>query len=525
VTPLGAGRPTDETTSWQTLSSRIRLQPGPFQRARPAVHEQVASTRAINRELDVAGSERRRRLTAPDLWHPWLIVALALIGLSILFLVLTGARPSYDAYGWLVWGRQTLHWNLDTNGAPSWKPLTFLFTLPYALAGRGQQWLWMVTEVAAAFSGVVFAARIAYTLTGPREGRRHAPLAAGAIAGIGVLWIWDYWHLILIGSSDPMVVSLCLAAIDAQLSRRPRLAFVLLVLASLGRPEVWPFAFLFAVWAWFTIPSMRVMLPIGLLIIPALWFSVPALTSNSWHIAGDLALNSKHLLHGNKITGVIGRSLALFNLPVHLAALAAIAFAALRRDRAPLVLAGAAALWVAVEIVFALHGWSAVPRYLIEPAAIVAVLAGYAVGNALALTPPLPLVVRLAAVAAVVAFIVALIPAGGRRVRLTHGELTATRKSATRLDRLHAVIVRLGGPARILACGHPVTLVGNQSTLAWELGLNVGVVGYRPGREIDSGRPIVIFKPHGRGWQVRPVNTLAADRAACAALRTDTPLT
>ena len=52
-------------------------------------------------------------------------------------------EPGYDAYGWLVWGRQTLHWNLDTNGAPSWKPLTFLFALPYAPFGapsRGCGW-------------------------------------------------------------------------------------------------------------------------------------------------------------------------------------------------------------------------------------------------------------------------------------------------------------------------------------------------------------------------------------------------
>ena len=44
-------------------------------------------------------------------------------------------RPGFDAYGWLVWGRQTLHGNLNTDGAPSWKPLTFLFTLPYSLGG------------------------------------------------------------------------------------------------------------------------------------------------------------------------------------------------------------------------------------------------------------------------------------------------------------------------------------------------------------------------------------------------------
>ena len=48
---------------------------------------------------------------------------LALIAVSNAFLALTDARPAYDAYGWLVSGHQTLHWNLDTNGAPSWKPL------------------------------------------------------------------------------------------------------------------------------------------------------------------------------------------------------------------------------------------------------------------------------------------------------------------------------------------------------------------------------------------------------------------
>ena len=49
------------------------------------------------------------------------------------FVVLTGVRPAYDAYGWLVWGRQAVHLNLDLNAAPSWKPLPFLFTLPYSL--------------------------------------------------------------------------------------------------------------------------------------------------------------------------------------------------------------------------------------------------------------------------------------------------------------------------------------------------------------------------------------------------------
>ena len=54
-------------------------------------------------------------------------------------------RPGFDPYGWLVWGQQTLTGTLDTNAAPSWKPLPYLFTVPYALVGHYQLWLWMIT--------------------------------------------------------------------------------------------------------------------------------------------------------------------------------------------------------------------------------------------------------------------------------------------------------------------------------------------------------------------------------------------
>src|SRR6516162_5448274 len=74
-------------------------------------------------------------------WWPWVVLGVAVV--SALFVVVSDMRPSYDGFGFMVWGRQVLHWNLNTDGAPSWKPLPFLFTLPYAVAGRGQMWLWM----------------------------------------------------------------------------------------------------------------------------------------------------------------------------------------------------------------------------------------------------------------------------------------------------------------------------------------------------------------------------------------------
>ncbi|HWD74747.1 MAG TPA: hypothetical protein VG371_06375, partial [Solirubrobacteraceae bacterium] len=443
----------------------------------------------------------RRRLPG----RRWAYVVLLVVALSALVVVLTGIRPSYDGFGFLVWGRQVLHWNLNTDGAPSWKPLPFLFSLPYAVVGKIQMWLWMTTAVAGALGGAVLAARVAQRLTGPAPGRRFAPFVAGAFGAVGVLGIGTYSHLVLIANSDPLIVALCLAAIDCHLSRRPKLAFTMLVLASLGRPEAWIFAGLYAVWSWRAVPSMRVLSGLGLALIPAFWFTIPALTSHSWFIAGDLALNQATIIHGNKILGVISRLRSLYELPMQLAFLCGVVLAAVRRDRVTLGVAGAAVLWVAVEIAFAYHGWSAVSRYMIEPAAVMVVVAAGAVGRLLADTPG-PVALRWLGPVAVVALLVTLAPAARSRVRTTHAEILKGRAAATRINRLQAVIDRDGGVRRIRSCGQPVSQIGFQSTLAWELHMNVGNVGYNPGHAIRRGKPMVLFQPHKLGWRVRPYN-------------------
>jgi hypothetical protein len=446
----------------------------------------------------------------------------AVLAASVLFVALSRMKPAYDAYGWMVWGRQTLHWNLNTDGAPSWKPLTFLFTLPYALVVHWQTWLWMVTSVAGALSGGVFGGRIAYRLTGPSPQRPWAPVIAALFAGLGILGIAGYSHQIVIANSDPMVVAIFLAAIDFHLCKRYRLAFLMLVLASFGRPEAWTFAGLYAVWAWFAVPGMRLLALLGVISIPLTWFGVSALTAKSWLTPGDLALNSVNAIHGNKFIGVSRRVLGLHAVPMQIAAGLAIAFAAVVRDRAWLLLTGAALLWIAIEIAFALHGWSAVTRYLFEPEAVFVVLAGAGVGRVLAAGSTASTIARLAGPAVVVILIATLVPTAVTRARGAHSEIAMRRQAATQIKRLEAVIAQLGGAHRIRACGQPVTTVGWQSTLAWEVGLNVGNVGFRPGRSINKGTPIVLFKPHESGWQVRPIHILAANRASCASLRTDT---
>jgi hypothetical protein len=448
-------------------------------------------------------------------------VAVAVLAVAVAWVVLTDMRPSYDAFGWLDWGRQTLQWHLNTDGAPSWKPLTYLFTLPYALLGANPQaWLWMITATAAAAASSVFAARIAFAVTGPTPRRPWARWAAALFAGAAVLGIQGLSELVLIANSDPMVVTLCLAAIDAHLCGRRRLVLLALVLAGFGRPEAWPFIALYAAYGWRVEPSLRPLAVASVLAIPAAWFIVPALTSHSWFTAGNLALNSKNVIHGSKLVGVIDRLGNLYELPMKLAVLGAFAIALLRRDRTWFGLAAAAVLWVVIEIVFAYHGWSAVPRYLIEPAAVFVVLAGVGVGWLLAYEPPGPALWRWATVIPVVVLVVALVPAARNRADVTHGELHAARHAAKEMTRLETVIARLGGGARIKACGQPVTLLGYVSELAWAVGMNDGEVGFRPGVSIRRGSPIVLLKPHDAGWQVRPYNT----SPSCAALRTDSAM-
>jgi hypothetical protein len=120
-----------------------------------------------------------------------------------------------------------------------------------------------------------------------------------------------------------------------------------------------------------------------------------------------------------------------------------------------------------------------------------------------------------------VGLIVVLVSPARDRVRTIRGDVEQARTDGREIDRLHDTIEKDGGADRIKACGQPVTLVGNQSAVAWETGLNVGNVGYRPGKEISKDHPIVVLKPHHGGWQVRLYNLRPERQASCASLRLD----
>jgi hypothetical protein len=462
--------------------------------------------------------------------HPAWATAVVLLAISAVLVLWARTRPSYDAYGWLVWGYQTLHGTLDLGGAPSWKPLPFLFTVPFALAGHYQMWLWMLTAVAVSLAGPVFAGRIAFRLTRTGEGERIgviarcAPAAAAVFAGAAVLGLEDYFHYILSAQSDPMLVTFVLAGLDAFLLGRYRWTLVLGVLAALGRPEVWPFLGLFMLWTWFRVPAMRWMLLVGAAVVAFMWFGIPTITNGRPNIAGELAKQSPRELRHNRLFGTIGRFTELEYLPVWVAAACAAALAALRRRLIVLALAAGTIVWVVVEIAFAYHGWPALPRYMFEAAGVAAVLAGVAVGWALGELPRLRRgLPRWAGVPVVAILVATLVPGAIARLRAERRDLRHERDRTHQIGLLATTTNLLGGARRVESCGQPVTDVAYVSALAWIYRTNVGSVGglqqHIEAIQLHEPIPKVLFTPLTRGgWAVRPWHTRPAEVRRCRRL-------
>jgi hypothetical protein len=161
--------------------------------------------------------------------------------------LLAPMEPLYDAWAWLVWGRELTEFDLDTSAGPSWKPLPVLIAAPLALFGDAAPDLWLVVARAAWFAVPVLAWRLAARLEGSGG---VAAVAAGLAGAIGVLLLADgftsWTRQGAGGLVEPMLAAIVLGTIAAALAGRARLALGLAGAACLLRPEAWPFAALFA---------------------------------------------------------------------------------------------------------------------------------------------------------------------------------------------------------------------------------------------------------------------------------------
>jgi hypothetical protein len=462
--------------------------------------------------------------------HIWWLVALAIIVFSELLLRWANTRPGYDPYGWLDWGYHTWRGTLDLGGAPSWKPFTYIFNVPYALFGHYALHLWMLTSVSVSLSGVVFGGRIAYRLTRHEGASEWMAWVAAAFGGLAVLSMTDghvsvlgtqsYFHYVLSAQSDSMLVTVCLAAIDMFLIGRLRWAFWLGVLAGLGRPEVWVFLAAYGAWLLWKRPDMRWMVLAGALVTLFLWFGIPEITNGKPNIAGQLALKSPRELHSNKILGTIGRFTGLNYLPIEFAALLVTVLAVLRRNWIVMTLAAMVVVWVITEIAFVLHGFPGVPRYVFEAGGLTDVLAGIAVGWLLAdarrFHASIP---RWAGLPLVAVLVAVCLPHARTLGRIAHKDIVHERSRTTRILQLGAYINALGGPNRIEACGGALLNVEYVSIAAWYLHRNTGQVAYQPDKVLKRTNPVIYFILLHNGWAAVPLRPRNAHASGCASMK------
>lgn len=515
-------------------------------RPRGPVSEQTLDVPPIEARSDRPRGERepasRAQLTEFARRYRWILTAAGLLVVSLAIVLYARTRPGYDPYGWLVWGKLTIHLALDTNGAPSWKPLPYLFTVPFAVVGHYALWLWMVTSVAISLSGLIFAWRIAFRLTYSRPERRYASYVAGLVAA-GFLFAmqdpvgnYNYVHYILSAESDTMIVSLCLLAVDLHLSGHHKAAFWIWWLGSLGRPEVWPFYGLAGLWLWREQPGYRRWLYGSAVALVFLWFGIPGLTSKSLLTAGNVAENSPREIHGNKIVGVVTRFHELLPNTVWVAAVLTVAWAAWRRRITILVLTAGVVLWVLVEMAFALHGFPAVPRYMFEAGAVVGILAAVFIGRIVHELPALlseqvhriggaRTSVRLASLVGTWGTVLVLVLIAGslagaahRQERLERTDLRFERQRTVLIGRLSGVVKTLGS-SNMFACGQPNIPIGYQSVFAWYAGVKTGVLYVSRSYIARHPHPLVnIYPIAGAGWKVFPSLVDPAHAAACKSM-------
>lgn len=397
----------------------------------------------------------------------------AILALAALSLLLPSV-PTTDPWGWIVWGREVAHLDLNTaiGGSPSWKPLPVLFTTPYSLAGGAvAPSLWLVTARAAGLVALLMAFRVAARLGGR---------GAGAVAVVGVALSGDFVRALAHGYTEPLMIALALGAVDRHQCGRRGQALALLFLSALGRPEGFVFLVGYGAYAAWREPRLWPRAAGLVLVAPALWLG------GDWWGSGDP-------LHAEKVARAVSRGGPGIQraelVPVlgpWLLALAVVgcALAWQRGRREPAALAALALGWVACVLGPTWDGSAASNRFLAPAVAAGCVLAGVGAAELVRRAP-----VRgrwrpaLAAVLLVAALPLVVERAEGVENQVDGAEAQA--RAQGDLREAVAAALRNRDPGLLVL---PGDLGWNEGALAWQLGVGLDRIGVLPLRHVRPDR-------------------------------------
>jgi len=421
-----------------------------------------------------SSTDVRVRGLARRAWSsPTLIGLVACLALGFISAFTLPTLPSYDPFAWVVWGWELAHHvigphePLITGGGPSWKPFPVIFTTLFGFFGSAAPKLWVGLARAGGFFGLFAAYRLGSRLATSERWRLAGPIA-GVLAVLGVFLTSEWTHYMWRGTSEPMVVTATLFAIERHLAGHRRTAFLSGVALALMRPEAGLFVGLYALWLFFKDSrlSTRLILVAGILAIPVGWFVPP------WIASGEPLLSSQHALLYNGQLGahpeltVLKRATNLSVWPVMIGALAVTLLAIRKRDWLIVSLAAAGLAYVAVVEAMTADGYPGLERFMLPAAAVAAVLAGVAVvrfallaGGGLG-----SLAVAVVLVAIAVPFFAGRVSAAGPEMRITH-------RAVSIYNQMVAAVHAAGGTKAVFPCPSSRAAVNHsvQTSLAWAL--------------------------------------------------------
>jgi hypothetical protein len=263
---------------------------------------------------------------------------------------------------------------------------------------------------------------------------------------------------------------------------------VLVVAASLIRPEAWPFLGLYGIWLWLQDPSLRQLLVAGVAAVPLFWFVPPWIGSGQPFLAASHAKAYNGHLGNHPALEALRRAGDLQVLPVLIAAAVGVALAWFKdRDRLVLALAGGALAWVVLVVAMTVAGYPGLERFFLPATGVFCVLAGVGVARLATLIGSggaLNRGVRLggggvATLVAAAVLIAISVPFSTSRIDAARAQKPLADRAVTTLDQLSGAVAAVGGHDRVFPCRSSFAAVnhGVQTALAWKLHVTLGRVG------------------------------------------------
>jgi hypothetical protein len=291
--------------------------------------------------------------------------------------------PNYDSYYSLLWGREILHLHLptfDVYRAPTEHPLALAFGAALSLLGRSGDRVMVLATMA---SLVVLAAGMY------RLGRAAFTPIIGLIAAALLLTRFDFPFLAARAYIDIPYLAFVVwaAALEVERPRRGWPVLILLLLASLMRPEAWLMAGLYVIWiGWHASWRDRFIYAGVAAAGPLIWIAIDTIATghplfsltHTSGLAEELGRN-KGLSQVPSATWEFLKSLD--KLPVLLAAIVGLLLTIWltpRRMLVPLILL---VLGLVTFFLVGVAGLSIINRYLLVPSLMIMVFAAVALGG------------------------------------------------------------------------------------------------------------------------------------------------